>query len=392
MVKKTILTLAIALSLSSCANKTKELEITTIKGFPTEEGLNKGLSALYSGVVDGDVLLIAGGCNFPDTPASEGGKKVFYDSVYASELSGDSLQWHKIGSLPHAAAYGATVQASANSLIFIGGSTCEGDIKDVIKLSYNGGTITLDTLASLPEKRSNHAASIVGSRVYVTGGAVNGVPSCSVLSLDLKEPNSSWQKEADMIGVPRTQCLSTALQSGEREYLYVFGGFAVAHANKAPSMSLTTLRYDPVTKIWSYAASAADTAGEPLSLGGGASVRLNNNQALFTGGVNKDLFLNALKREYSLSQAIEAGDETLVKELRQQGKDYLLQEPEWYKFNNKIMLYDASLDLWTELGTSPHTARAGASLVSVGEEAYVINGELKPGIRSPQITRLTNLY
>ena len=53
-----------------------EISLEKMQGFPTEDaGFLKGVSALYAGVIDGN-LLIAGGCNFPDTPAADGGKKV----------------------------------------------------------------------------------------------------------------------------------------------------------------------------------------------------------------------------------------------------------------------------------------------------------------------------
>ena len=52
-----------------------EISLEKMQGFPTEDaGFLKGVSALYAGVIDGN-LLIAGGCNFPDTPAADGGKK-----------------------------------------------------------------------------------------------------------------------------------------------------------------------------------------------------------------------------------------------------------------------------------------------------------------------------
>ncbi|MCS3155117.1 hypothetical protein NXX77_21180 [Phocaeicola dorei] len=45
-----------------------EISLEKMQGFPTEDaGFLKGVSALYAGVIDGN-LLIAGGCNFPDTP------------------------------------------------------------------------------------------------------------------------------------------------------------------------------------------------------------------------------------------------------------------------------------------------------------------------------------
>ena len=55
-----------------------EISLEKMQGFPTEDaGFLKGVSALYAGVIDGNFILIAGGCNFPDTPAADGGKKSF---------------------------------------------------------------------------------------------------------------------------------------------------------------------------------------------------------------------------------------------------------------------------------------------------------------------------
>ena len=43
-----------------------------MKGFPnTENGIEKGVSAPFGGVVN-DYLIMAGGCNFPDKPVFEG--------------------------------------------------------------------------------------------------------------------------------------------------------------------------------------------------------------------------------------------------------------------------------------------------------------------------------
>ena len=47
-----------------------------LPGYP----LPKGVSAPFAGFI-GDWLVVAGGCNFPDIPASEGGKKVYYPGI-----------------------------------------------------------------------------------------------------------------------------------------------------------------------------------------------------------------------------------------------------------------------------------------------------------------------
>ena len=100
-----------------------EISLEKMQGFPTEDaGFLKGVSALYAGVIDGN-LLIAGGCNFPDTPAADGGKKVFYPDVYITSLSHDTaFEWKKIGQLPQAAAYGVTI-STEKGLICVGGTT-----------------------------------------------------------------------------------------------------------------------------------------------------------------------------------------------------------------------------------------------------------------------------
>lgn len=115
-------------------------------------------------------------------------------------------------------------------------------------------------------------------------------------------------------------------------------------------------------------AAPCDENGEALSVGGGTAVTVDNRWVLCTGGVNKDIFLSALRAPM---------------------EGYMLHEPEWYKFNDRLMVYDMEEDAWNTVIRSSHLARAGAVLVSGGNDSfYNINGELKPGIRTPEITRI----
>ena len=60
--------------------------IERVFGFPTNEpGIEKGVSACFAGTA-GNSLVMAGGCNFPDTPAAEGGRKRYYQGIYACLL------------------------------------------------------------------------------------------------------------------------------------------------------------------------------------------------------------------------------------------------------------------------------------------------------------------
>ena len=63
---------------------------------------------------------------------------------------------------------------------------------------------------------------------------------------------------------------------------------------------------------------------------------------------------------------------------------------EWYHFNDQLLAYDVRLGEWIRIGTpSPMLARAGASLVLFGEALFYIGGELKPGVRTSDICRIS---
>ena len=354
-------------AMTSCVGRpdASEISLEKMHGFPSgNSDFLKGVSALYAGVTDGR-LIIAGGCNFPDVPAADGGKKVFYRDVYAAPLTGDTVfNWKKAGTLPEAAAYGVTI-STEKGLICVGGTTATHSLSDVFLLSLQNDTLITDTLPSLPVTIDNMAGALVGHSLYIVGGNVNGVPSAGMYSLDLSALSEGWKREADMPGSPRVQPVCAA-QDGN---LYVWGGFAPAAEGREASLSVDGYKYSPQTKEWTPVATPVDEEGNLVSLGGGAATPFGDGRILCVGGVNKDIFLKALQGIYA-------------------GKEYLSHPAEWYRFNRNLMLYHPQTDEWTVLGKYKQGARAGAALVSQDGCHYIINGELKPGIRTNEINRI----
>lgn len=342
-----------------------EISLEKMYGFPTENaGFLKGVSALYAGVIDGKIM-IAGGCNFPDVPAADGGTKVFYQDVYIASLTGDTVfDWKKIGTLPQAAAYGVTI-STEKGLICVGGTTSTRSLSDVFLLSLQKDILETDTLPSLPVTIDNMAGALLGHSVYIVGGNVNGVPSSQVYSLDLTDMDKGWRQETDIPGKPRVQPVCVA-QAGK---LYVWGGFAPAVGECPPSLNVDGYMYVPETKTWTSVATPRNSEGNDISLGGGVGTAFGEGFILCAGGVNKDIFLKALQGIYT-------------------GKEYLSHPVEWYQFNDKLMLYHPQTDKWTILGNYEQGARAGAAMVSQDDSHYIINGELKPGIRTNEINRI----
>ena len=345
----------------------------------------QGVSASYAGVSD-TLVWWAGGCNFPGAAAADGGEKVYYDVVLVAPLRAQPGAWRVAGRLPRAAAYGVGIGLPAG-LLCIGGLTAAGPVADVwrLRLDKDGSGLVCDTLPPLPVPTDNLCGALVGDRVYVAGGNAAGLPTVRVYSLSLSRPAAGWREEAPMPGDPRTQAVAVGLQREGEQCLFVFGGFAAAAGGREASLTTSSLCYIPSERRWSKVATPVGAAGRDVSLGGGAGYAVDSTRALCLGGVDKDIFLAALRREAQAAKAAQAGDTAAVARFKAAAYRYMTQPPAAYRLNDRILTYDATADAWHVVARAPQAARAGAALAGRGRRFFWINGEEKPGIRTPQI-------
>ncbi len=367
----------------------KRISWQRMSNIPSEDGdFGKGVSALFAGIHQGK-LIIAGGCNFPGVPAASGGKKTFYKSIYAAGVvSSDSvLEWKKVGELPVCVAYGVSLPTSSG-LVCIGGSNNEGSLSSVWRLSWRQENLEIDTLPSLPATVDNMAGTSIGNTLYILGGNVDGKPSNAVYSLALDRAEEGWKQEASFPGAARVQPVCLSAKRGGEDCLFVMGGFAGAYDGNSATLSTSALCYSPSTRQWIEVATPTDGQDEALALGGGIGISLADTAFLCMGGVNKDIFLSALRREERMKKAKAEKDETAIDSLAREQKKYMEEPQEYYRFNQKLLLYSAARNQWEVLGDYPQAARAGAVVAGDGNTIFLINGELKPGIRTPEIWRL----
>ncbi len=344
-------------------------------GFPTNEtGFANGVSACFAGTMQGKMIM-AGGCNFPEAPAVKGGKKRFYSGIYVAGLNSNSeLQWKKGGDLTVPAAYGVTISAG-NKLLFIGGTNERGSLTSVYCLNFSKKQdLQIEMLPPLPYPMDNMTGAIIGKTVYVAGGKVNGKPSSSMFYLQLDKLNEGWHTAPSIPGSPRIQAVMAA-QSGN---LYLWGGFTPTFDGYEPKLMTDGYKFSSKTNRWTKLSAPIDNHGKVVSLGGGVASTINDSLILCTGGVDKDIFLAALQREFRLK-----GDEA-----KRKAAEYLSHPAAWYRLNNKILLYNTLRDKWQIIAENALMARAGASIVGDKNTFYLINGELKPGIRTPEITKI----
>lgn len=336
-----------------------------------EAGIECGISAPFAGMIDGRIIM-AGGCNFPENPMGADSRKKFYRGIYAADTA--SMQWQRIGSLPEGMAYGATASVPGG-LLLIGGTTATQSLATVWMLSIEprSGLATLKAMPQLPCSIDNMAACAIGSRVFVAGGNVDGVPSRRIYTIDLAESDPQWTAMADMPGNPRVQPVMAVAIDGEgRERIYIWGGFAPKHDGKNATLELDGLSILPDKKAkWSTLPALTDRDGNTVSVGGGAACTLSDGRIAVCGGVNKDVFLEAL---------------------RNQAPDYLQHPIEWYRFNPNIIVFNPITGQHDVEEVTAEAARAGAVIVPGNDhDFYLLGGEIKPRIRTSETLHMTDI-
>ena len=171
--------------------------------------------------------------------------------------------------------------------------------------------------------------------------------------------------------------------------LYLWGGFSGAFDGRSATLSTDGYCYSPSLQQWQPVSTPIGSDSVPVALGGGAGIALTDSLILCTGGVNKDIFLSALQREEMMKAAVTGGNQAAVDSLKSEAKTYMLHPAEWYRFNDRILIYNTRRDKWEEAVRSQDVARAGAALTTgQGQTFFNINGELKPGIRTPEIAKI----
>jgi N-acetylneuraminate epimerase len=178
-----------------------------------------GFAGSYAGVSN-DVLLVAGGANFPDKPPSEGGTKVWHDRVFALERN--ATAWREAGRLPQPAGYGVSV-STPEGMLLIGGGDATRNFTEVRRARWNGQAVEFETLPALPVPLAMAAGALLNRTVYVGGGLeqpTSTQASAAFFALNLDDLAAGWKALPAWPGPPRM--LATA--SAHDGSFYLIGG------------------------------------------------------------------------------------------------------------------------------------------------------------------------
>jgi N-acetylneuraminate epimerase len=305
-----------------------------------------GLGSPYAGVSNGN-LLVAGGANFPESPPWEGGKKVWYDTVYT--LSKPQGDWKEVGKLMRPMGYGVSATAPAG-VICAGGSDLQRHYRDVFLLQLAAGGLETKVLPALPRPMANGCGAISGNTLYVAGG-LEEPNSTNALrtfwALDLSAAMPAWRELEPWPGPPRMLSVA-AVQEGA--FFLISGTSLSGDAEGKPVRRYLTdvYRYRP-GEGWKQ---VADIPRPAVAAPSPAPVLEKAGILVLSGDDGTKLGFQPLQRHPG--------------------------------FARDILVYQMMTDKWTRLGEVPTTQVTVPAVAWRGR--YVIpNGEIRPGVRTPEV-------
>ncbi len=332
----------------------------------------------YAGAINAinnNVLLIAGGANFPDKMPWEGGRKYYSNEVHVLEKSGDKYTWVEGPrfKLPEAIAYCGNTSTDLG-IVYAGGENENGLSAAAGLLIWNAEArkLSVKQLPKLPQALTNVGLTAINNVVYLAGGDLADASSNALYRLDLNKSTGVWERLK-----PLPVALANALVVAQQGKVYVIGGRSKT-ASGISDLHHSSYVYDPATDQWTSLANISN--GTNISnLSAGAGISLAKDYILVTGGDNGAVFHQI---EAHLSKIAQTTGNTEKARLTVLKNNLLINHD---GFDRSILLYDIPKHKWSKVGELPFPAQVTTTATKWGEDIVLSNGEVKPGVRTPEV-------
>lgn len=310
-----------------------------------------GFAGSFAGLID-NRLVVAGGSNFPGGGAPWlGSKKWWYDQVFL--FDNKKGVWKRVGKLPLPLGYGVSVSLP-EGLLCIGGSNAEGHSAGVLLLQLKEGILKTDTLQPLPLPLANACGMLVQNKIYIAGGITapdtkTTTPVFYELDLSKGLQNARWKELPSWPGPPRMLAVEAAVGTT----FYLLSGAQLVNGQRV---------YLRDGYRFSERTGWVKIADLPFPVVAAPSPLMHDKQHLFLLG----------------------GDDG-----ENAGKDLREAHP---GFSKKMLVYDYRKNTWSVQNNTneivPFIPVTTTAVLWNGQ--WVIpGGEIKPGIRTPQVLRVS---
>lgn len=330
---------------------------------PAQKGYEKniGTAGILYGLLEERYIVTGGGANFPHKSVLEGGAKQMYSDLWLIDTKSENKIIEHIN-LPVEIGYGASV-TTEKGIYYIGGSSNQQADDDILFLTLDENkNLKYEKIGELPFTFQSGAAVEYNGKLYIVGGKQNGTPSNKLYEYNL---TNKVIKELPSVpaGRGRTQSVAQILNDS----LYVFSGGDTTAYTDGYKYNFETGKWEEISPV--------RVNGKEISLLGAASVKLNKKEMLVIGGFNKEIYDDAVKKLGTLRG----------QELLKFKASYFGADPDDFRWNRDILIYNSETNSWRSIGEIPFNAPCGEGLVIVKNKIYSINGEIKLGVRTPRI-------
>lgn len=364
------LILCCILVMSACNMKDSNLEIEwNVAGTlpaDTDNAAHIGVAGPVTGMID-DILIVAGGANFPDGMPWDGGTKAYSKEVYLYAIGQNSeLELTHTHTFEDSVAYAANISLD-NAIYSIGGERNGIATSDVYRYYLEDNTLKRVQLAALPQPLTNGGAAHVDEYIYFVGGENAESVSSKVYRLRFAEEGATWEEFSDL-PKPITHAVIT---SDESENIYIIGG-RKRNTNAKSDMYFEVYGLN----ILSKKTELIDNLPETLAAGTGGYF---NHNLIVIGGDNAQTFhqVEALIGAINLES-----DENMKAELIAKKNEMQRSHP---GFSTDVWIYNLTEKSWKKTnklnGASPVTTTA----VFYNDLIVIPSGEVRAGVRTDQI-------
>lgn len=336
-----------------------------------------GFAGMASGVSN-DVLLIAGGANFPGLLPFQGGKKHFSDSIFILERKNDSFYWNNKNKIKLTEPIAYAGYATTNKgLVYVGGDNEKGISSKAYLLTWNKQKQQVEktTLPNLPIAVTSPGVAAIGNVVYVACGDETANSSAKFFSIDLSKRNLSWKSLPD---APKALANGSLVAADKR--LYLIGG-RTKSATGISDLHSDVYYFDLGNNTWHKVADIFD--GKNITpFTATAAFNIEDKYILLAGGDKGDVFHRIENYFYKMANT---SSDTQKEKLLAEKNELVMHHQ---GFSTDVLLYDIKQNKWSKVAAMPYAAQVTTSAVQWKNDLFICSGEIRPGVRSPKIIKI----
>ncbi|RIY34293.1 N-acetylneuraminic acid mutarotase [Psittacicella hinzii] len=230
----------------------------------------------------------------------------------------------------------------------------------VLGLATAASSAFANVYPNLPVAIKQGGGALINDTVYIGLGSAGD----KFFALDLKNAASGWKEVATFPGGSLSQPVVAAVNGK----LYVLGG--VGTVNGLTTSTNDVYEYDPAKNSWQKLPTRS-----PLGLVG-ASGFVHGDSIYIVGGTNLEIFNGFFKDNAAAKTDAEKSGVL---------NHYFDKRTQDYFFNTILFSYKPATNQWFNNGNMELKGRAGAGVAIRDNKFIVVNGEVKPGLRTDKV-------